>query len=731
MERENEESQQQQQMTAFMYIKPQEPDPEENKSVVYPLQTLKNKNDSFFEFLDYQNSQNEKKEESEMNSESQSQQEQQQDNSEECKIDNQIGEQQKNGEIYEQRNQDDKFSIFSIIVTIILKLIWNAIILYPYLALDEFFFLIKYIFSFKYRKRDFLSAVINPIFCMIFSFTIVFVCFETVKKLIIDEKKDNVYFFWYIDGFIMFLTHTMIFSIIQMTKKNDFSLKFKNIFSLNKEDEDVLFIHIDGCFSTSIIDTPLDDRKWLNEYQRIIVENLEVDIQSQRFNSLVNFMKNINIKQYVGFQLVKGQNKYLSPCFSQFLTLSIITFLKILFCVYYIYNQYKQLTLQDLFHISVITLFSINEVYCLNCMLSNYDLRRKTIMSKNINQGIKLYGDVLDYTRTIDITCAQSLETWDNSRRIVYDYYQEVLKKLEWTYTCLFFYYLFVFNVAIAAYGEIYIVIDKESILLKPLTVISSSFTFILLNTLILFRIYFGSKYNEVFDETIDEVDSISSIISDMEQLYDYYFKLKGTTKQLYLDVVQYFKKEYQFEPQLKALPHDNQKDIDSNKMNESNSKLINLHSVDHEEGQEKLKIFDQSKFRLENEDDLKLQASSIQIQEKYLKLYSCYDVLCSKIVYISEFYIQNQQQFHGVVYKKDEENILQKKILKNVLKSLKNIQKQLIQDSKLKCYYVFNLLKLDFQETFFTITLGLLTLIPQVITKFIEQFSQGQQNKF
>ncbi|KAL4433342.1 hypothetical protein ABPG74_017446 [Tetrahymena malaccensis] len=706
-----------------MYIKPQDPVPDEKKKEQQlESEMIRNKNRSFFDFQDDEKSQNENSEENEKNSEIQSQQDQQ----EVDHRDDEINEEQKiNQELYEQRNKDDKFSIFSIIVTVILKLIWNAIILYPFMALDEFYQLLRYIFSCKYRKRDFLPCVINPISCMVFSFTIVYVCFETVKELIIDEKKDNFYFFWYIDGFIMFLTHTMIFSIIQMTKKNDFSLKFKNIFTLNKEDEDVLFVHVDGCFSDSIIDTPLGNREWLNEYKRLIFENLEVDIQSQRFNTLVSFIKNQNIKQYIGFQLIKGQNKYLSPCSSQFLALSIITFLKIIFCVYYIFIQHKTLNLQDSFHISIITLFSINEVYCLNCMLSNYDLRRKTIMSNNINKAIKLYGDEIDYSKTIDITCAQSLETWDNSRRTVYDYYKEILNKLEWTYTCLFFYYLFVFNITIAAYGEIYIVIHKESILLQPLTVISSTFTFILLNTLILFRIYYGSKYNEVFEETIDQIESMASIISDMEQLYDYYFRLKGTTKQLYLDLVNQQKIEH-FPNQTDQIL-----EYEFDKMKESNLKLINLHSADHEDHNYRPKIFDQTQFKKENEDDLKLQASSIPIDQQYQDAFTCYDILCSKIMCVSEAYVQNEQQFLGIIYKKEDENILQKKILKNILRSLKNIQKQLTQDAKLNCYFVFNLLKLDFQETFFTISLGLLTLIPQIISKFIEQFQQHQKNKF
>lgn len=87
---------------------------------------------------------------------------------------------------------------------------------------------------------------------------------------------------------------------------------------------------------------------------------------------------------------------------------------------------------------------------------------------------------------------------------------------MERSYICLLVYYLFVTNIIIAAYGEIYLVISPGSYLLTPLIIISSTFTFVLLNALIFFRLYFGSKFNDTFDDLSDEVENIIGIYQDL-----------------------------------------------------------------------------------------------------------------------------------------------------------------------------------------------------------------------
>lgn len=53
--------------------------------------------------------------------------------------------------------------------------------------------------------------------------------------------------------------------------------------------------------------------------------------------------------------------------------------------------------MKDLINVIAITLFTTNEIYCLSSMLSNYDLRRKTMMCKKLNEVLVISGVNADY----------------------------------------------------------------------------------------------------------------------------------------------------------------------------------------------------------------------------------------------------------------------------------------------------------------------------------------------
>lgn len=72
----------------------------------------------------------------------------------------------------------------------------------------------------------------------------------------------------------------------------------------------------------------------------------------------------------------------------------------------------------------------------------------------------------------IDVTDSVSIEAWDNIRKFVYEYFLPRLKKLEFVYVCLFFYYVFVTAICVVSYGEFYSIIPKDSLYLQPLMVI-------------------------------------------------------------------------------------------------------------------------------------------------------------------------------------------------------------------------------------------------------------------
>lgn len=123
--------------------------------------------------------------------------------------------------------------------------------------------------------------------------------------------------------------------------------------------------------------------------------------------------------QYVGYQLLKGWEGRLRPHFGQLITLQIIGLLKVLCCFSYIY-YHEKIGTSGILNVVFIALFTANEIYALNYMLSNYDLRRKTQMSKAIMKTLEIKGKIIDVEKAIDIANNESIETWDNSRRCVY-----------------------------------------------------------------------------------------------------------------------------------------------------------------------------------------------------------------------------------------------------------------------------------------------------------------------
>ncbi|KAL4477055.1 hypothetical protein ABPG72_015368 [Tetrahymena utriculariae] len=636
----------------------------------------KNKNNSFYEFKDDQDIKSEEDEGEEPV-------QQPEEKNEENKEGDGEGEQVK-----KKKTTSAKF--YAVFITIILTLVWNMFILYPMKVITESFKLIYNIFTAFCGEFNLKQKIINPILSVVFSLSIIYVCYQTIEGVI--NSKDDVYVFWFIDSFFLFLSHIMIYTIIQMSINDEFDLDFKKIFDCSGDNQDVLLIHADDFDCDLIMDIPLGDDEWQYEYTRIMGEVLEVDVKSQRFNTFANPIKHIQFRQYVGYQLIKGQNQKLRPHMGQFITLQVLALLKTLFCVTYIVYHFRTFTLKDLLNTVCITLFTTNEIYCLSSMLSNYDLRRKTLMIKNITESLVIKGQKASYENAIDLTNSESIETWDNTRRCIYEFFSETQQKLERSYICLFIYYIFIANIILAAYGEIFLVIKKDSILLQNLTVVSSTFTFILLNTLIFFRIYFGSKFNETFEDLQDKVENIIGIYQDMAQMYDYNFKQRGVTIKDYINIVKY----YQGEDQEEESERQSQK-------------------------QQSQEIVKENTDTASVQKDKDLLASTIEGDMSY---YTCYEILVSKIMYISEYYIKHKQPFQGQIYTKDQESQLQMKIILNCIKSLKRIKQQIIVDSKCSSYQIFNLLKLDFKDTLFTLLLGFATLLPSIISKFIDQFS-------
>lgn len=183
---------------------------------------------------------------------------------------------------------------------IFLGLIVNILFTYPMLILLGVFFLITSIFDFK--SETYLKSIANSLCLIIISCSILAVVFEAVKSI----KSEDVIGLWFLDAFLLFITHIMIFTIIKMTKQSNFDFSFKNICSCGGDTLEVLIFSFDKHPEEVkqiewVVDVPLGESEWKDEYIRIMETSLEADIMTQRFNTFLNKLKHPTIKQYIGY----------------------------------------------------------------------------------------------------------------------------------------------------------------------------------------------------------------------------------------------------------------------------------------------------------------------------------------------------------------------------------------------------------------------------------------------
>ena len=97
-----------------------------------------------------------------------------------------------------------------------------------------------------------------------------------------------------------------------------------------------------------------------------------------------------------------------------------------------------------------------------------------------------------------------------------------------------------------------------------------------------------------------------------------------------------------------------------------------------------------------------------------------------SKIKYTSKFYITQNEEFLGKKYDSSKESQLQINILENILKSLKRVRQQIDVDITTKAYKLLGLFRLNFQDAMIGVLFSLSTLLPHIITYFLQQFSRS-----
>ncbi|EWS73733.1 transmembrane protein, putative (macronuclear) [Tetrahymena thermophila SB210] len=563
----------------------------------------------------------------------------------------------------------------TVVLTVILSLITNIIFTYPLIILKSIYTLLT-AFIYPFRKpcsiRAFVKKCLNPIVQIIFASSVLCIVYYAFVNM--SLKKRDFYGILFFDAFFLFFTKISIFSILKLTKQKDLKLTWKNVCSIidpGSQNGLVLDLIDKQKDSDIYMDISCNEDSWKEEYLKIINSNLEVDLNIQRFNTIQTDIKNPLSLELIGYQFLQGQNQKLGPNFAQLLITQLMTIAKILCSLAFIYVNIPFNT-DDIFQLLAISLFYINETYCFNILLSNQDLRRKIIMSKGINECIKFTDIEIenDYSKRLDVTSCISLETWDNSRRAIYLFFQDYYKTFEMCYCCIFIYYLFIFNILLSKFFKIYILFEEFSIFQNPMIVISSIFSFMILSVFLLFRFYFGDKYNETIDEAGENIDTLIGIYQDLIQMYDYNFQQK-TISQATISIVS--KNKQQLIPQ-------------------------------------------RSQIIQNDPEDMQIMSRQLGQDPKRAHMITCYDLIIAKIKFLSRFYINRGLEFQGKTYNIAEEKTLHQKMLKNLLKSFQRIKSQIEIDSKQLCYKVLNLLKLEFKESLLTLSIGLISILPNVI---------------
>ncbi|EGR34777.1 hypothetical protein IMG5_002490 [Ichthyophthirius multifiliis] len=179
----------------------------------------------------------------------------------------------------------------------------------------------------------------------------------------------------------------------------------------------------------------------------------------------------------------------------------------------------------DFVSILLICGFYIYMISILYPTMNNADLRRRLLIVKNVSMlcDFKDAKDE-DFVRRIDITCPVSIETWDNSRRIGFQLDKHNTVQFELSYIFLGIYYMFLALVCCSIYGNIYIIIKRDSIYLHPLLVIHTTVDFLLITIFFFLRIWYSTEFNSSFQEQTILLDELIGIYDDLIQMFDCYF---------------------------------------------------------------------------------------------------------------------------------------------------------------------------------------------------------------
>ncbi|KAL4435732.1 hypothetical protein ABPG74_018283 [Tetrahymena malaccensis] len=489
--------------------------------------------------------------------------------------------------------------------------------------------------------------------------------------LLFSKIQDEYLKYMYADSMFFYLNAVLVFAFIKakQCKIQTFGQIFSKLCSTNSFST-FQYLHDKNSDKFAFLfDFPLQQGKSNNNSKSL--RDCGVSNLSRRYKTFDFHKAERKVIENDIFKLNEETkfDEYVFPQFQQYFILIAILLIKIYLTFKYLNFIDEAFNYRILVDVIVNIFLYFYTAFNLNRILGNYDLRKKFTALEALSDQVRfkdLNSKNMDELKNkIDFTCPISMETWDNYRKVILSTNNELMQTLEVSYFCLFFYFVFVTLIVFSSFFELYWIFEKESLLLNPIFVIQSSFDFVFLSFFLLFRFYYGTKYNDTFDDILLNLRSLSDVVDDLITMYDYYF-----------DCIL--------------------KDGDN----------VVCETVDNIYG----------------------------VVIKKIKLMS-YEFMAYQEIHLPNGVKQIEgEQLDGIKYYENQtmESLgkLRRKLLESIRKSVKKIIKSVENDQIEYKYLFLNLIDVNFQDTFTSLVIALVTTLPTIVPKFISFYSPAEPEK-
>ncbi|KAL4510831.1 hypothetical protein ABPG72_004985 [Tetrahymena utriculariae] len=492
--------------------------------------------------------------------------------------------------------------------------------------------------------------------------------------LLYSKIQDDNLKYMYADSMFFYMNAILVFAFIKakQTKIQTFGQIFSKLCSKNTFSTFQYLHNQESDKHGFLFDFPLTQNLSINSQKYL--RDCGVSNLSRRYKTFDFKKAERKIIPNDIFELneITKFEQYVFPQFGQYLILIGILIIKIWLTFKYLNFVGDAFNYRILVDVFVNIFLYFYTAFNLNRILGNYDLRKKFSALEALSEQVKFKDlnikNMDELNDKIDFTCPISMETWDNYRKVILSTNNELMQTLEISYFCLFFYFFFVTLIVFSFFFELYWIFDKESILLNPIFVIQSSFDFVFLSFFLLFRFYYGTKYNDTFDDILLNLRSLSDVVDDLITMYDYYFDCILKDKQ---------------KPEIPIC-----------------ETVENIYGVVIK------------KIKLMSYEFMAYEEISLPNGNKYLEGEQLDGI---------KYYEHQTMESLGK---------LRKKLLHQIRKSVKKIIKSVENDQKEYQYQFLNLIEVNFQDIFSSLVIALVTTLPTIVPKFISFYHPAELQK-